>query len=110
LSRITSLLPTAKEKINVANFPKQEFQLKEAFLHDFSTFSPFRILSVINPFRRFIYQIPEAERLSEKNEPLASKESFEIERNCEILRTIFQSRALPSEPPRKRSTDIVFSD
>ena len=44
--------------------------------------------------------MPKAERLSEKKKQLAEKRSFEG--NCEILRTIFQPRALSSDIPASR--------
>ena len=49
--------------------------------------------------------MPKAERLSE-NEQLAEKRSFEG--NCEILRTIFQPRALSSDIPASRKGVYLF--
>ena len=53
-----------------------------------------QVYLVNNPFRRLVYRriTPEAERLSEKVNSC-------FEGNCEILRTIFQSRVLSSDIP-----------
>ena len=50
--------------------------------------------------------MPKTERLSDKNEQLAEKRSFEG--NCQILRTILQPRALSSDTPGRRKGVYLF--